>query len=232
MKQTSLLINTATIVGVAGIAVEGEVVSQASLQLAMSSNGTVAAIDRLLTDTGSSIDEVQEIILVRGPGTFTGSRVGASIAKAIAYVTSCSLVSVSTLEALAWSGFLQSPADLRDGSMWALLDARHHEFYAERFEVRDRQLQPGSGAVCRDLDVFAEVRQTGGIAACAFAASVVPQEENVGGHDNTTWLFDMYPTCAGILAASQVGRREDPFVFEPVYLRTLEELFDHPTVTP
>jgi len=231
LKRTSLLINTATIVGLAGIVVDGEVRAQVSLQLALSSNGTVAAIDQLLVDAGLSIDEIREIILVRGPGTFTGSRVGASIAKAIAYVTSCSLLSVGTLEAVAWSGFLQGPADLPDGSIWALLDARRHEFYAQHFDVRDRRLQEGSGAVCRGSDVFAEVRQTGGIAACAFPASVVSQEEDLGGHDKTRWLFDMYPTCSGILAASQVGRREDPFVFEPVYLRTLEELFDRPGVT-
>jgi len=231
-KRTSLLINTATIVGVAGIARESQIVAEVPLQLAVSSNAAVAAIDQVLADSGSSIGDVQEIVLVRGPGTFTGSRVGASIAKAIAYVTSCSFISVTTLEAVAWSGLLKSAGHYQDGPVWALLDARRHELYVQRFALHGQQLDEESGAVCRGLDVLDEVARSGGIAACAFAASALPSNDVAAEHGRTTWLFDTYPTCAGILAASQSGRREDPFVFEPLYLRSLEELFDHPAVAP
>lgn len=231
-KRTSLLINTATIVGVVGVARESQIVAEVPLQLAVSSNGAVAAIDQVLADSGCSIDDVQEIILVRGPGTFTGSRVGASIAKAITYVTSCSFISVGTLEVVAWSGLLKGDGHRQDGSVWALLDARRHEFYAQQFMVRGQQLDESSSAVCQGPDVLGEVARSGGIAFCAFPAGTLPPKGAFSGYGETAWLFDTYPTCAGILAASRSGRREDPFVFEPLYLRSLEELFDHPKVTP
>lgn len=233
LKRTALLINTATIVGVAGVAVDGEVLAQTSLELASSSNGTVTAVDQVLAAAGLSVQDISEIIVVRGPGTFTGSRVGASIAKAISYVTSCALLSVTTLEAVAWTGLLQGPPDPPDGSVWALLDARRHEFYAQRFAIRGGELHEASEAICSGPDAFADIGRSRAIVACAFSDSLLPRVEEAEPRGKaTTWLFNVYPDPAGILAAGRSAHREDPLRFEPVYLRTLEELFDHPEVKP
>lgn len=232
LKRTALLINTATIVGVAGVALDGEVLAQTSLELASSSNGTVTAVDQVLVSAGLSVQDISEIIVVRGPGTFTGSRVGASIAKAISYVTSCALLSVTTLEAVAWTGLLQGPLDPSDGLVWALLDARRHEFYAQSFAVRDGELHEASEAICSGSEAFADIGRLRGMVACAFSGSLLPSIQEVEPGGKATWLFNVYPDSAGIVAASRSARREDPLRFEPVYLRTLEELFDHPEVKP
>lgn len=224
-RQAFLLINTATVSGVVGLARGDEILAQASLQLATASNTVMAAVDRVLVEAGCTLDDVGCVVLVKGPGTFTGSRVGASIAKAIAYATPCSLVSVTTLEAVAWSGFLMAIAPATCGPVWALLDARRHEFYVQKFAVRDGEVVPQADAVCMGSEVFDIVCDVGGLAACAFSPAAVPESRRE--HENVVWSFDVYPSCAGILAASAGACSEDPFTLEPLYLRSTEELFDH-----
>jgi tRNA threonylcarbamoyl adenosine modification protein YeaZ len=202
--------------------------AQASLQLAAASNTVVAAVDQVLVEAGCTLDEVTGIVLVKGPGTFTGSRVGASIAKAIAYAAPCSLLSVTTLEAVAWSGYLTSTTQISDGPVWALLDARRQEFYVQEFAVRDGAIVCQADAVCMGPGVFDTVRDVGGLAACAFSPSAVLENQRPHQRENVVWSFDVYPSCAGILAASVGARSEDPFTLEPLYLRSTEELFDHP----
>jgi tRNA threonylcarbamoyl adenosine modification protein YeaZ len=227
-RQAFLLINTATVSGVVGLARGDEVLAQASLQLATASNTVVAAVDHVLVEAGCTLDEVAGIVLVKGPGTFTGSRVGASIAKAIAYATPCSLLSVTTLEAVAWSGFLTSTTQMTGGPVWALLDARRHEFYVQEFAVHDGAIVCQADAACMGPGAFDTVRNVGGLAACAFSPAAVPENQCPHERENVMWSFDVYPSCAGILAASVGARSEDPFTLEPLYLRSTEELFDHP----
>ena len=227
-RRALLLINTATVSGVVGIARGDEVLAQVSLQLTTASNTVLAAVDRVLVEAGCTLGDVRGIVLVKGPGTFTGSRVGASIAKAIAYATPCSLVSVTTLEAVAWSGFLTSTAHVTGGPVWALLDARRHEFYVQEFAVRDGAVVCQANAVCMGSGAFDAVREVGGFAACAFSQTAVPEIQRPHERENVVWAFDVHPSCAGILLASAGARSEDPFTLEPLYLRSVEELFDHP----
>jgi len=229
-RQAFLLINTATVSGVVGLARGSEVLAQTSLTLATASNTVVAAVDHVLAEARCALDEVAAIVLVKGPGTFTGSRVGASIAKAIAYAAPCLLLSVTTLEAVAWSGFLTSTPQMTGSPVWALLDARRHEFYLQEFAARDGAVMPQSDAVCMGPGVFDIVRDAGGLAACAFSPATVPENQRSHEQENVVWSFDMYPSCVGILAASVDARSEDPFTLEPLYLRSVEELFDQPKV--
>ncbi len=226
-RQAFLLISTATISGIVGLARGDEILAQASLQLATASNTIVAAIDRVLGEGGCTLDDVGGIVVVKGPGTFTGSRVGTCIAKAIAYAAPCSLASVTTLEAVAWTGFLSSTADIAGRPVWALLDARRHEFYVQEFAVRDGAVMPQASAVCMGQGAFDTVREVGGLAACAFSPAVVPESQRPHGGENVVWSFDVHPSCAGILASSVGARSENPFTLEPLYLRSTEELFDH-----
>lgn len=230
LTQVLLLINTATVSGIVGIARGDEILAQALLQLKVASNGVVAAIDHVLAEAQCSLGDVGSVVLVKGPGTFTGSRIGASIAKAIAYAAPCSLVSVSTLEAVAWSGLLESAPFLPGCAVWALLDARRHEFYVQQFEIHDGVLLPRTDAVCMGSEAFGKVRDRGGVAACAFSLDAVPEGQRPHESESVIWSFDVYPTCSGILAASVGARCEDPFTLEPLYLRSTEELFDHPKV--
>ena len=62
---------------------------------------TVSYINKVLTDTNTPPEEIQKIYVVNGPGSFTGIRIGVTIAKTFAYLRNIKVVPISTLKALS-----------------------------------------------------------------------------------------------------------------------------------
>ena len=85
-------------------------------------------IDSLLTEAGLSRRRLDGIAVGRGPGAFTGVRLGISVAQGLALGLDIPVVPVSSLAALA----LEAPADT-DGAILAVIDARMGEIYAGAF---------------------------------------------------------------------------------------------------
>jgi len=91
--------------------------------------GLLPLVQRTLAAATVAVRDVAAVAVTRGPGAFTGLRVGLSTAKGLAYATGARLVAVPTLEALART------VEDYDGPVVPLLDARRGEFYCARFEV-------------------------------------------------------------------------------------------------
>ena len=63
--------------------------------------GVVPIIDRLCRAQGWAPNEVEELYVSAGPGSFTGLRVGVTVAKTLAFATGARVVAVPTSEVLA-----------------------------------------------------------------------------------------------------------------------------------
>jgi tRNA threonylcarbamoyladenosine biosynthesis protein TsaB len=91
----------------------------------------VTAIEELLAEGGARLRDVQAIVAVYGPGSFTGVRVGLSAVKGLAEPAQIPVVKVSRLAVLAWKARVQSAA----------LDAHRCEVFlrvaGEKSEVRE-----------------------------------------------------------------------------------------------
>jgi len=94
------------------------------------SHGGVLATLIQATLAQASLDwkQVDGIAVSIGPGSFTGLRIGLSLAKGLAFAGGTPIAAVSTLEALAWAA-APSPGE----TVWAVLDARMREVYAAAF---------------------------------------------------------------------------------------------------
>lgn len=86
-------------------------------------------IDFCLKSGGYTIADVDLIVLGRGPGTFTGLRIGFSCAKALGLANGIPIVLVSTLEMLAHNAN-------ETGTVVALLDARRKELFMGVYDVQ------------------------------------------------------------------------------------------------
>jgi tRNA threonylcarbamoyladenosine biosynthesis protein TsaB len=84
-------------------------------------------VEGILGEAGLAVGDVDLIAVSAGPGSFTGLRVGMSIAKGVALATGCEVVAVPTLQALAMV------AGRRPGPICPVLDARRGEVYAALF---------------------------------------------------------------------------------------------------
>jgi tRNA threonylcarbamoyladenosine biosynthesis protein TsaB len=92
------------------------------------------SIDWLFERAGLDVSALTGVAVSRGPGSFTGLRIGMSVAKGFAYANSIPIVGVSTLEAIALRAAGVGPVD----RVCALLDARQGEVYAAMYRVAGR----------------------------------------------------------------------------------------------
>jgi tRNA threonylcarbamoyladenosine biosynthesis protein TsaB len=91
-------------------------------------------VDRVLKMAGVELDALDGVAFTRGPGSFTGLRIGLSVVKGLALITGVPLVGVSCLEVLAH----QSPE--RGVLICSMMDARNNEVYAARYRFSDGNL--------------------------------------------------------------------------------------------
>jgi tRNA threonylcarbamoyladenosine biosynthesis protein TsaB len=84
-------------------------------------------IDHVLKGSGLQISDIDAFAVSIGPGSFTGLRIGVSTVKGFSYATGKPIVTVPTLEVLAWNfPFSRYP-------VCTMLDARKKEVYAALF---------------------------------------------------------------------------------------------------
>lgn len=98
---------------------DASVLAQTELAGKTYSAQLVPAIRAMLAAEGIDAATLEAIVVVNGPGSFTGIRVGVSSAKGLAEALSIPLLAVSRLAVLAWKGQTESAA----------LDAGRSEFY-------------------------------------------------------------------------------------------------------
>lgn len=92
------------------------------------------AIRSLLEEVRLSAKEIDLFVVARGPGSYTGVRIGVTTAKSLAWAVGKPLVGVSSLQVLAH----QIP--FFDGVIVPLFDARRGRFYASVYEWQNGEL--------------------------------------------------------------------------------------------
>ena len=116
---------------------DGQILDQAEVSKNSTlSNQILYLVDKVLTKSGTSFNDIDGLCLTTGPGSFTGLRVGASLVKGLLLATSKPFVKISTLEATA----LQAMPS--NDNICAILDAKKKEVYTACF-------QPNSGGLAR-----------------------------------------------------------------------------------
>ena len=103
-------------------------------------------ISGLLEETGMSLQEIQAIAVSKGPGSYTGLRIGVSTAKGLCYALSKPLISIDTLESMAHQAIEKIG---KDQYYCPMLDARRMEVYCA---VYNQHLEPVLPVQARVLD--------------------------------------------------------------------------------
>lgn len=93
-------------------------------------------IAEVLDQAGCSWEDIDRVAVGRGPGTFTGLRVGVTTARALARSLNCPLVGVSTLQSLALNVCHVTDRQARPDTVLAVLDARRGETFAAAWRVQ------------------------------------------------------------------------------------------------
>ena len=103
--------------------------------------------ENVLADSGLSTSDIEMIAVSKGPGSFTGIRIGVAAAKGLAWADNLPLCAVSSLEAMAW------PLADRDGAVICpVMDARLKQVYNAKFLAENNELT----RLCEDRAISLE----------------------------------------------------------------------------
>jgi tRNA threonylcarbamoyladenosine biosynthesis protein TsaB len=123
-----LTIDTTTKVTALSLAEDGCLIAEGFLHTSKThSERLIPMLDQLLNAASWTLQELEMIGVVRGPGSFTGIRIGIATAQGLAQVLKLPLLAVLSLDALAWAGLG------RVEDIVPILDARKNEWYTARY---------------------------------------------------------------------------------------------------
>ncbi len=131
----TLALDTSTVPASVALGRDGIPIVVRSLEATATRSETVLpAIDEILTEVGETVGIVRAVVVGSGPGSFTGVRIGASLAKGLCFALDAPLYAYSSLAATAVESRLE-------GHVCVLQDARGDRVYAAAYEIGKGGLQ-------------------------------------------------------------------------------------------
>lgn len=128
-----LALDTCTEMCSAAMLKDDELFQQVELTRRGHSDRVLGMIDNVLQQAKIGLKQVDLLAFGRGPGSFTGVRVGVGVAQGIAFARQLPVVPVSTLAAVAQRAIDEHGAD----KIAVALDARMGEIYAAHFQAHN-----------------------------------------------------------------------------------------------
>jgi len=170
-------------------------------------------IDDILKESNKSVNEISAIAISKGPGSYTGLRIGVSAAKGLSFALDKPLISILTLEALTHQ------VACNEGVIVAMLDARRMEVYSTIFDSNYNQIRETEAQIL-DENAFAEYLNKGKV---YFIGDGVEKTKTLIKHSNAIFIDDKLPSANEMAMLSynkyKISDTEDVAYFEPYYLK-------------
>ncbi len=176
-------------------------------------------VDEALSFTDNHAIPFDAVAVSCGPGSYTGLRIGVSMAKGISYGRDLKLIAVPTLELLCVPVLLRETIQEENALLCPMLDARRMEVYAALY---DRALKPVRevGADVVDSDTY---RQWLDEHPVYFFGNGAMKCKEVIGHPNAHFIEGVEPLAKWMQPLAERrfmnGQFEDVAYFEPFYLK-------------
>lgn len=171
-------------------------------------------IEEVLAESKIDKNDLTAIAISKGPGSYTGLRIGVSAAKGLCYALGIPLISIPTLTALSH----KVKAD-KGSCIIPMLDARRMEVYSAVFDSEYNQIRDTEAQVLEEAS-FSEYLEKGKV---YFIGNGVAKFSEICDHPNAVFIEDTLPSatemCQLAEAKSKIGDYEDVAYFEPYYLK-------------
>uniref|UniRef100_UPI00404B1AB6 tRNA (adenosine(37)-N6)-threonylcarbamoyltransferase complex dimerization subunit type 1 TsaB n=1 Tax=Flavobacterium sp. TaxID=239 RepID=UPI00404B1AB6 len=170
-------------------------------------------IEKVITESGISYQDLNAIAVSKGPGSYTGLRIGVSAAKGLAYALNIPLISVDTLLIMAKS-VQAEPNSL----IIPMIDARRMEVFTATFDSEFNLIEPVRSLILTQ-ESFEHLDQK-----MIFIGDCQDKVAGVLNPENKYFLADkQYPSAKEMIDLSFNSflneKFEDVAYFEPFYLK-------------
>jgi len=179
-------------------------------------------IDEILKENGLKVSDLDAVAVSKGPGSYTGLRIGVSVAKGMAYAASIPLIGVETTLSMFWGVNRtrhESSDNAADYLYCPMLDARRMEVYYSLYDSNARCIKEISAGVISE-DSFSEIPEPAkiiffgdGSAKC----KPVIKRQNV--YFDTDFVISAAHMHIPAYLAFNRHKFEDVAYFEPFYLK-------------
>ncbi len=242
-----LSIETSTKACSAAIHQDGKLLSVSELYNEKSSSGMLTTLIEHVVKTASlKLQDVDAIAVAKGPGSYTGLRIGVSTAKGLCYTLEKPLIAINTLEAMAFSIYdlravrrSDSIFDVENRSqvkndlivnhqssivnlLCPMLDARRMEVYCAVYKADTLEILEQTQAKIIDETSFADLLENHQI--IFFGDGAEKCRATLGGNPNAVFLNQtIFPSAKSIGALATRAFEQQQFEnvadFEPFYLK-------------
>jgi len=170
-------------------------------------------IDDVLKEANVPITDLDAVAISKGPGSYTGLRIGVSAAKGFCYAIDKPLISIATLDALAHQ------VNIENGIIVAMLDARRMEVYSAVYDSDYNQIRETQAQVL-DESSFGTYLEQGKV---YFIGNGVLKTKALINHPNAVFMEGKLPSANEMSKLAYIKYKkndiEDVAYFEPYYLK-------------
>lgn len=170
-----------------------------------------------VTHAGFELSDIDAIVVAKGPGSYTGLRVGVSTAKGLCYALDKPLIAINTLQAMA----LQLAPFFPGHLFCPMIDARRMEVYAAVLDENNAFIQETQAVIMNETS-FQDLLATHKV--IFFGDGAAKCKPILEKHSNAVFpAIDVKPSARTVgqlgTIAFQNGQFEDVASFEPYYLK-------------
>jgi tRNA threonylcarbamoyladenosine biosynthesis protein TsaB len=153
-----LCIETATEICSVAIAKDGKTIALAEDKLGNNHASQLhILVQKALDIAAISLQDINAVAVSKGPGSYTGLRVGVSSVKGYCYALQIPMIAINTLQSLA-NGYLTNNPDYK-GLVCPMIDARRMEVYCALFDDQLAEILPTQAKIIDDHSFHEELIQ-------------------------------------------------------------------------
>ena len=170
-------------------------------------------INEVFKSTGIEPSEIDAVAVSKGPGSYTGLRIGVSSAKGLCFALDKPLIAISTLESLAHQ------IGIKDGYIIPMLDARRMEVYSAIYNSNFKLHRTIEAEILTEAS-YAELLKENKV---YFIGNGVEKTKSLIQHPNAIFIDAKLPSANEMAKLSElkykISDTEDVAYFEPYYLK-------------
>ena len=175
-------------------------------------------IETLFKDINLTVKDIDAVAVSKGPGSYTGLRIGVSAAKGIAYGAGIPLISVSTLQNMAWGAKRKLTVNNND-LLAPMIDARRMEVYTQLFDCEINATNDITAEIIDENFLNDELINK----KIYFFGDGASKCKDIITHKNAVFIDNLHPSAGYMIPFSEKAFKEQKFedvaYFEPFYLK-------------
>lgn len=222
-----LNIETATTVCSVSIAKDGELlaVKEQNGDYSHSENLTLFIQD-VCWQSKIKLSDIEAVAVSKGPGSYTGLRIGVSTAKGLCYSLNKPLIAINTLQHLALSvsekyrSYPQNYENSADTLFCPMLDARRMEVYCAVYDIFNKEIIPTAAEIINEQS-FTDLLRSAQLVF--FGDGAAKCKDILSANTNALFVDDVIPSSTNMIPLSESAFSNNKFenvaYFEPLYLK-------------